>query len=302
VAACSAEAKALGVRVGMPSAEATGLRVAEILGGEDGPATLAEMRAASAADVLAAYGRVEYSPFTREGYQWAPNVDGHVIPDDPIAMYRSGRQHDVPLIVGMNGNEGSLFSRNLGIDDVGKFQAMVRNAIPEQASQALEHFAVATDEDVVAAMDHWVHDLYFAGPVRLHALTHAEVSSPAWLYHFTRVPPTSRAAVLGSHHTSEIRYVFGNLTGPGTYTQPLAAEGEEPSDVDKRISDTMMSYWVQFAKTGNPNVEGQPVWPEYEPATDTYLEIGEEMRTGTGLHQPGFELFNAVEAWKRAGM
>jgi para-nitrobenzyl esterase len=65
------------------------------------------------------------------------------------------------------------------------------------------------------------------------------------------------------------------------------------------FSAAMMSYWVQFAKTGNPNVEGQPEWPEYDPASDTNLEIGEAIKTETGLHKPGYELFEAVEARKR---
>ncbi len=285
---------------GLPSAESEGVKVAELLGASDPATALAGMRAADADAVFAAYRKVENSPFTRQGDPWGPNVDGHVIPDDPVAMYQSGRQHDVPLIVGMNGNEGALFSRNLGIDSVAKFDALVRKAIPAQADQALAHFAVKTDADVVAGMDHWIHDMYFAGPVLLHARSQANVASPGWLYHFTRVPPTTRGAALGSHHTAEIRYVFGNLTGPGTYTEPLAPEGQEPAAVDKTLSNAMMSYWVQFAKTGNPNVAGEPEWPEYKPDSDTYLELGEQIKTGTGLHSAGFALFKAVEDGKRA--
>jgi riboflavin synthase len=57
----------------MPSAEAAGIQVAENLGGESGASTLAQMRSATAGEVLAAYRAVEYSPFTREGF-----VQGHV--------------------------------------------------------------------------------------------------------------------------------------------------------------------------------------------------------------------------------
>lgn len=285
----------------MPSAEAAGLEVAKNLGGERGAATLAEMRAASADEILGAYRAVAYSPFTREGFGWGPSVDGHVIPDDPVAMYESGRQTDVPLIVGMNGNEGILFTRNLGVDTRAKFEALVRSTYPTLAQQALDLYQVTDDSKAQAGMAHLAHDLYFAGPVLLHAKSQANVSSAAWLYHFTRVPPTAWGSTMGSHHTAEIRYVFGNLTGPGSYAPPLAADGQEPSDVDKSISNTMMSYWVQFATTGDPNVEGQPEWPEYGPSTDTYMEIGEHVHTGTGLHADGFELFQAVEAWKRDG-
>ncbi|MGD8289315.1 MAG: carboxylesterase family protein, partial [Gemmatimonadota bacterium] len=153
----------------MPSAEASGLQVAEKLGGAEGAATLAEMRAASGEDVLAAYRQVEYSPFTREGYPWGPSVDGHVIPDDPVAMYRSGRQADVPLITGMNGNEGILFTRGLGIDTRAKFEALVRNAYPAQAEELLALYEVETDDEAPAAMAHLGHDMYFAGPVLLQA-------------------------------------------------------------------------------------------------------------------------------------
>jgi para-nitrobenzyl esterase len=214
-------------------------------------------------------------------------------------MYRSGLQADVPLIVGMNGDEGILFTGNMGIDTRAEFEALVRTAYPSLAQQALDLYQVTDDSKAQAGMAHLAHDLYFAGPVLLHAKSQANVSSPAWLYHFTRVPPTAWGATMGSHHTAEIRYVFGNLTGPGSYAPALAEDGSEPSDVDKRISDTVMTYWVQFAKTGDPNVEGQPEWPAYDSATDAYLEIGEQVRTGTGLHARGYELFEAVEAWKR---
>jgi para-nitrobenzyl esterase len=284
---------------GMPSAEAAGLEVAKHLGGEGGPATLAQMRAASAADILAAYRAVPYSPFTREGYGWGPNVDGHVIPDDPVAMYRSGRQTNVPLIVGMNGNEGILFTRNLGIDTRAKFEALVKRAYPTLAQRAIDLYQVTDDSQASTGMAHLAHDLYFAGPVLLHAHSQANVSSPGWLYHFSHVPPTEWGRTMGSHHTAEIRYVFGNLTGPGTYAPPLAEAGQEPPATDKQISDAMMSYWVQFAKTGNPNVEGQPAWPEYDATSDTYLQIDDDIKTGTGLHKDGYELFEAVEAWKR---
>lgn len=277
------------------SAEGTGVRVAENLGA----ANLAGMRAASAADVLAAHNAVEYSPYTREGHAWSPNVDGHVIPDDPWAMYESGRQHDVPLIVGMNGNEGSLFSRRMGINEVGEFEEVMRRGYPTHAEQLLEHFAVTTDDEVAAGRDHFIHDLFFAGPVRLHARAHAKVSSPAFLYHFTHVPPTAWGASMGSHHTAEIRYVFGNLTGPGSYAPPVARDGEEPSATDRMLSDAMMSYWVQFANTGNPNVEGQPEWPEYDAAADRHLVFDVEIATATGAHRVGGELFDAVEGWKR---
>ena len=92
---------------GWDPAEAQGTRIAEVLGATGrGAEALALMRAVSAPDVLAASATGGSSVFTREGNAWAPNVDGWVIPADPLGMYRNGRQHDVPLIAGMNGKRG----------------------------------------------------------------------------------------------------------------------------------------------------------------------------------------------------
>ncbi len=273
---------------GPGSAEADGIRVATELGASDPTASLDELRTASAEEVFAAYQAAGNSPFTREVAAWAPNVDGWVIPDDPIVMYETGRQHDVPLIVGMNGNEGSMFSGGLQVDNVASFEAHARSVYPLQADAVLAHYAVGDDAAVPAAADHLIHDMYFAGPVRLHARTHAQKSSPAWLYHFTHVPPTPGGERMGSHHAAELGYVFGNLNN-GDYT-----------DVDHRISDTMMSYWVQFAATGNPNTEGQPAWPTYDPDADEYLEIGETVATDTALHTVASDLFDAFQASRRA--
>ena len=44
----------------------------------------------------------------------------------------------------------------------------------------------------------------------------------------------------------------------------------------------MMNYWVQFAKTGNPNSEGLPYWPPFGEG-DAYMELGDTIRAGIGL-------------------
>jgi len=272
---------------GPDSAEADGVRVAEALGVTDPDASLDELRGASAKDVFAAYQAAGNSPFTREDNAWAPNVDGRVIPDDPVKMYESGRQHDVPLIVGMNGNEGSMFARGLPLSDVADFQAHIRRIYPAQADAALAHYAVGEASAVPDAVDHLIHDMYFAGPVRLHARTHALKDAPAWLYHFTHVPPTAGGERMGSHHAAELGYVFGNLNN-GDYT-----------DVDERISDTMMGYWVRFAATGDPNSPDLPAWPAYDATSDEYLEIGETVGIHSGLHVGASELFDGFQNSRR---
>ena len=47
--------------------------------------------------------------------------------------------------------------------------------------------------------------------------------------------------------------------------------------VDRKLSETMSNYWVNFAKTGNPNGKGLPNWPAFEAAQSVTMELGEKI-------------------------
>ncbi len=283
-------------------AEAQGTAVAAALGAGDldPEAALAAMRAASAGDVLAAIGAGAGSPFLRTGHVWAPNVDGWAIPDDPLAMYAEGRQHPVPLVVGMNGNEGSLMTRGFSMEGPEAFAAHVESVYPDDFAADLVAHYDATTETVREGFDYLVHDLYFAGPVRAHA-RHQSAVAPVWMYHFTRVPPTPWGEALGAHHAAELVYVFGTLTTsdvPGERPLGLSPLGDY-TEVDTGLSETMRAYWMRFAATGDPNGPGLPAWPAWGPASDRYLELGVDVSAGDGLHVEGAKLWDRFQVQRR---
>ena len=283
-------------------AEAQGTAVAAALGAGDlkPEAALAAMRATLAGEVLAAIGAGAGSPFLRTGHVWAPNVDGWTIPDDPLAMYAEGRQHPVPLVVGMNGNEGSLMTRGFSMEGPEAFAAHVESVYPDDFAADLAAHYDATTETVREGFDYLVHDLYFAGPVRAHA-RHQSAVAPVWMYHFTRVPPTPWGEALGAHHAAELVYVFGTLTTsdePGERPLGLSPLGDY-TEVDTGLSETMRAYWMRFAATGDPNGHGLPAWPAWDPASDRYLELGVEVSAGDGLHVDGAALWDRFQAQRR---
>ena len=289
---------------GWEAAETQGVRVAAALGiAGNTDEALAAMRAASAADVLTASNADAGSPFMRTGNVWAPNVDGWAIPDDPLALYRAGRQHAVPLITGLNGNEGSLMTRGMDIPDAAAFETYVRSVYPELADEMLAHYDASSPDAAQAAIDKVIHDLFFAGPVRAHAESQAAAGAQTWLYHFTHVPPTPWGADLGSHHAAELVYVFGTLTRReegGERPLGLTPVGDY-TDTDTALSATMRGYWVQFAATGNPNRGGLPPWPVFDPETDRHQELSSAIAPGTGVDTEGAALWKALEANRRGG-
>ena len=285
------------------SAEAQGVRIAESLGAS-GDTALETLRAATPEQLQAAANADTGNLLLRTGYIWAPNVDGWVIPSDPLGMYEAGLQHDVPLITGMTANEGAAVARRSNVEDPAAFESYVRAVYPGVAEELLAHYGVTTAAAARSQMAHLIHDMSFAGAVRVQAESHAKVSSPVWLYHFTRVPPTALgAAVGGAYHGGELVYVFGTMASgpePGGRPHPMAMHGEW-TETDRRLSATMIDYWTQFAATGNPNRDDLPAWPAFEPPAGRHLNLGETVTSGEALHQAAGRLFRRFEASRRAG-
>ena len=267
---------------GWEAAEIQGAWIAKAL---SAPAAdpLPTMRAATSAAVIEAAKVGFGSVFTRTPPVWAPNVDGWIVPNDPLIMYRESRQHNLPLITGMTGNEGSLFRSRAGITNVEDFESYVHTHYPTIASEALAFYQVTSADRLDASIDHLIHDMVFAGPVRAQLKAHAQVASAAWLYSFAQVPPTDMGTRFGAHHAAELPYVFGTMGSDTPWT-----------DIDRKVSDLMMSYWTQFAATGNPNRENLPTWPTFD-ASDRHITFAADIEEGTGLHREGAALFDRYE-------
>lgn len=227
------------------------------------------------------------------------------MPSDPLGMYEAGLQHDVPLITGMNADEGVSVASRANVEDREAFEAHVRTVYPGIADELIAHYGVDSPEAARSQMAHLVHDMSFAGPVRVQAEAHAKVSAPVWLYHFTRVPPTALgAAVRGSYHGGELVYVFGTMVAgpgpPGGRPHPMAVHGDW-TGTDRRLSETMIAYWTEFAATGDPNRDDLPAWPAFDPPTGMHLDLGETVAAGQGLHEAAGRLFRRFAASRRAG-
>lgn len=92
----------------------------------------------------------------------------------------------------------------------------------------------------------------------------SKVNRDTYLYHFAR--PSISWPAGGSSHAAELAFVFGS-------TQP---DKQTPSY--KYLSNAMMTYWAQFAKTGNPNIKGLPEWPRYRETTDENIVLDATVR------------------------
>ena len=205
-----------------------------------------------------------------------PSVDGKLVTDEVARMFEQGRQHAVPYIAGANSWEWNQIAN---VPLIGKWFL------------AIGFLEGLTDEDLSVFDDQWtrigVSQRWFAEGLfltstRYLAKKHATVTAPAWHYHVTFVPENLQGEVPGAGHGIEVPFIFADLGEHPEYHRP---GGVELTEQDLAWGDTVRRYWINFAKTGNPNGAGQPEWPEYQPESDLTLELGNEIDARQGMNK-----------------
>uniref|UniRef100_A0A8C9T9P5 Neuroligin 1 n=1 Tax=Scleropages formosus TaxID=113540 RepID=A0A8C9T9P5_SCLFO len=234
---------------------------------------------------------------------FGPVIDGDVIPDDPQILMEQGEFLNYDIMLGVNQGEGLKFVE-LIVDSENGVQAndfdyavssfvddlygypegkdILRETIKFMYTDWADRHNPETRRKTLLALftDHqWV------APAVATADLHSSFGSPTYFYAFyhhcqtEQVPPWADAA-----HGDEIPYVFGlPMIGP-TELFPCNF-----SKNDVMLSAVVMTYWTNFAKTGDPN---QPVpqdtkfihtkpnrfeevaWTRYNQKDQLYLHIG----------------------------
>jgi para-nitrobenzyl esterase len=150
------------------------------------------------------------------------------------------------------------------------------------ADAGMAAYPAATDEQAKAVASAPFADT-MAWHMRLYAEDQAKIGNNAWLYHFTHRPLYDAGKPnLGAAHTAEIPYVFDNLAAPRTYPGQSSVALMAGNPTEEAFADQISSYWVNFARTGNPNGAGLPVWPAVSKLGRTESMVLEAGKSGRG--------------------
>jgi para-nitrobenzyl esterase len=259
----------------LENAEEKGEEISEELGCEGEEDELACLRAKTPDELMQASDRGD-DPLAH--ISMGPNADGWVLPDSPSAVFAAGGQHDVPVIVGSNADDGSIFAPEL---DLQQSRLLLSFLYGDYAEQVEALFPAETEEQVWQATSDLITEMGFAATARFIAASLEDKDSDAYLYLFSHIPDDERAEGLGAFHGLEIVYVFGNFDKVGL---------EAVDKVDTELSQAMMDYWVTFAKTGDPNGSDVPEWPAYTVGGDRYQNLGDQVTMETGFYDEAYNL------------
>jgi para-nitrobenzyl esterase len=244
-------------------AEEKGTRFAEQVGAN----SLADLRALSSTRLLELAAKPSAPRFEE-------TVDGHFFPKPPSDVYAAGEQAPVPLLVGWNSKE-SDYRAIIGGDPPTPevYEAAVRELYGDNADRVLELYPADSWEEVIQAGTDLASDRFMGYATWTWSERHRQTDSPVYRYFYTHPRPPMKPGKgnsvrglagrnenagritppRGAVHSAEIEYALGNLD-----TNDIYAWTPE----DRTVSKHMKGYFANFIKTGDPNGESLPTWPE----------------------------------------
>lgn len=222
----------------LAQAEAVGSAFARQLRAE----TPAALRAIPAADLLAAKPPALSS---------RPIADGQVVPGDVTLAYRAGRQADVSLLIGWNSAEGDLFAHPASAAD---YRAGLQQSAGSHADALLRLYPATDGPGLLKTAAAELGDVTFGWRGLSVAEAQARTGhAPVFVYQFDNRPPRPAGSpdTPGTLHSEELGFVWSP-----TLTAAWPAR-------DRALAGVVGRYWINFARTGDPNGTGLPAWPRF---------------------------------------
>jgi len=246
-----------------------------------GVAGVAEARKLSAETVLKAKG------------EFSPTIDGRVIVGDQYRLYAAGRFNDTTVLIGANDDEGAIF---VPVAKAADYQARVRAGYGAWADRILAAYPGATDVQALRSSRDLFREAVFAWPTWAWARLQAKTGHGAvYKYEFAHRPPYPTPAFThdwGAIHGSEIAYVLGTFEA-----MPFMAKGAGADD--RAVAERMQAYWVNFARTGDPNGPGLPRWPAYTTAAPVEMHLDGGAKVGPVSNLDKLTVVDGYFAWRR---
>jgi para-nitrobenzyl esterase len=210
----------------------------------------------------------------------------------PYDVFSSGQQNDVPLLIGSNAEEGRSL---VDLTDVkaASFAGDVERAFGPLPPTILAAYPHGTDLEARQARLDLERDLRFGWDMWAWAQLQSRTGKSAvYYYSFRQSPPFPAGSVYegwGASHFAELWYVFDHLDqAPWLWRAS-----------DRDLAEAMSDYWTDFAKSGDPNGQGLPLWRPFSGNGGVVQYLGDPIAAGPAPNIEKLEIFDATYAQVR---
>ena len=208
-------------------------------------------------------------------------LDDYVLPVNLFQYFEKGLQNQVPLLTGWVTGDGALFGNSN--TTLTQYQKEAQTKYGDKAADFLNVFPAATDEEARAAQTKL--SLFQFAALPSHLLAGYNKKNNSYLYQFSHVPPDKpNFPNYGAFHTSEVPYALHTLHKWNRAWQ----------QTDWDLENTISSYWVNFAKTGNPNGAGLQEWKTYDKQSGNIMVLGDTVKLHTVMFKKELDFLEIV--------
>ena len=275
---------------GLSPAEQIGLNLAKQLKVN----SLTELRALPAHQVQNAANTLGFFPDVV--------VDNWFLKEQLFETYDQGRQHDVPVLAGFNSGEGYHMAAYEGwhAETPESEEAYVDDVRSRYGDLTDDYLAQYPADNLNGAVFDPIRDAFYGWPTEKIIRSASSKKTKAYLYYFDHAMGWAKKSGMDAFHGSEVGYTFNHIP---RFNQVKFKNWSsyQPTNKDSALAETMSDYWVAFAKTGIPKVDGAPFWSSYNEKNKNYMHFNKGQGKPKQNLLPGmYELHEAIVDRRKA--
>lgn len=197
-----------------------------------------------------------------------PILDGYFLTKGQRDVFAAGEENTHSIMTGSTANEGTTFIP--ASQTAAERREKIEKLMGTRSAEYFKFYPMNSDEEAWESSAIAARDLMAGAALQIGQFQSSQ-QGKTYIYYFDRRPPGRESEKYGAYHSSELVYVFNELD----------AVHRPWTEIDRKLADMMSSYWVNFARTGDPNGEGLPLWPAFGTTPERGIELGDTVKPGT---------------------